>query len=146
MTSNRAIDKIIQEAIQAGAFDNLPGKGKPLNLDENAHVPPEWRMAFDMLQKHGFAPGWVELRRELEENLKAAREALARAWAWQAAALENGEDADWVAAEWGKAQGRFRAQAEAINKKIESYNLAIPSERVSRARVDADEEIKRIRS
>ncbi len=36
-----AIDQIIQQAIQDGAFENLPGKGKPLNLDDNPHVDPE---------------------------------------------------------------------------------------------------------
>jgi hypothetical protein len=86
----------------------------------------------------------VEQRREIEESLSAAREALARAWAWRAEALESGEDADWVAAEWGRAQEHFREQAEAINKKIRNYNLAVPSERVSRARMDAEREIKQI--
>jgi hypothetical protein len=28
------VDRLIREAMKTGAFDNLPGAGKPLNLDD----------------------------------------------------------------------------------------------------------------
>ena len=59
---DRAIEKIIQNAIERGAFDNLRGKGKPLNLRENPLVAKEWRMAFSMLEQEGFALPWMEDR------------------------------------------------------------------------------------
>ena len=39
----------ILEAIEAGEFDNLEGKGQPLNLDDDSHIPPELRMAYKIL-------------------------------------------------------------------------------------------------
>jgi len=37
MSFQRNADEKIKEAIARGEFDNLPGKGKPLNLD--AYLP-----------------------------------------------------------------------------------------------------------
>ena len=39
------IEEQIRRAIQEGKFDDLPGKGKPLKLDENPFEESEWRMA-----------------------------------------------------------------------------------------------------
>ena len=56
---DRAIEQIIQNTIARGEFDNLAGKGKPLNLNENQLVDRDWRMAFSLLEHHGYAPpGW----------------------------------------------------------------------------------------
>ena len=40
-----SIEEIIRRAIQEGKFDDLPGKGEPLQLDDNPHEDPEWRAA-----------------------------------------------------------------------------------------------------
>ncbi len=34
---DRIVEEKIRAAMEAGAFNNLPGKGKPLNLEENPH-------------------------------------------------------------------------------------------------------------
>ena len=47
----------IRVAQEEGAFDNLPGKGKPLNLDDDAHVPEELRMAWRLLKNGGYLDG-----------------------------------------------------------------------------------------
>ncbi|PLT32969.1 DnaJ family domain-containing protein [Bacillus sp. V5-8f] len=47
-----AEDKI-RKAIQDGEFDHLPGKGKPLVIDEMPGIPPELRMAYRMLKNAG---------------------------------------------------------------------------------------------
>lgn len=57
----------IQEAMRAGEFDDLPGKGAPLRLDDDAHVPPELRMAYRVLKNAGCLPPEIELRREIAE-------------------------------------------------------------------------------
>jgi hypothetical protein len=49
----RGIESIIRRAIEEGVFDNLRGKGKPHNLNENPLVEPEWCLAFSMLQNEG---------------------------------------------------------------------------------------------
>jgi len=41
--SGSPIDEIIRRAIEEGQFDDLPGKGKPLRLDEDPNSDPAWR-------------------------------------------------------------------------------------------------------
>jgi hypothetical protein len=45
----RLAERRILDAIQAGIFDDLPGKGRPLDLDDDSHVPPELRIAYRVL-------------------------------------------------------------------------------------------------
>jgi hypothetical protein len=57
----------IQEAMRRGVFDNLPGAGKPLDLDEDPLVPPEVRAANRILKNAGLVPVEVLERREMAE-------------------------------------------------------------------------------
>lgn len=43
-------ERRIAEAREAGAFDNLPGYGKPLTLEDDSHIPPELRMSYRILK------------------------------------------------------------------------------------------------
>jgi hypothetical protein len=61
----RIADRRIREAMERGEFDNLPGTGKPLALDDDSNVPPELRVAYRILKRSGFVPPEVELRREI---------------------------------------------------------------------------------
>lgn len=55
----------IAEAQRKGAFDNLPGTGKPLVLEDMSHIPPELRMACKILRNAGCLPPALEERKEL---------------------------------------------------------------------------------
>ncbi len=57
----------INEAMEAGAFDHLPGAGRPLRLDDDSLVAPELRMALRVLKNAGFVPPEIGLRREIHE-------------------------------------------------------------------------------
>jgi len=71
-------ERRILEAMERGEFDDLPGKGKPLNLeDEDPMVPEELRMAYRMLKNAGLLPPELELRKEilrLQDLLDAVRD------------------------------------------------------------------------
>mmetsp|Transcript_76730 Transcript_76730/g.152109 ORF Transcript_76730/g.152109 Transcript_76730/m.152109 type:complete len:82 (+) Transcript_76730:312-557(+) len=55
------IENRIQEAMVAGAFDNLPGAGKPLNREENVFEAMSGEaLAHRVLKNAGCAPGRVE--------------------------------------------------------------------------------------
>jgi hypothetical protein len=54
----------IAEAARAGAFDNLPGAGRPLALEDDRLIPEESRMAYRILRNAGFVPAELETRRE----------------------------------------------------------------------------------
>ena len=55
----------ILEAIEAGEFDNLRGKGQPLSLGDDSHIPPELRMAYKILKNADCLPPELELRKEV---------------------------------------------------------------------------------
>src|SRR5215472_9401044 len=55
----------IREAMDAGLFDNLPGKGKPLALDDDSNVPEEMRLSFKILKNAGCLPIEMEVRKEI---------------------------------------------------------------------------------
>ena len=61
---NRA-EHIIQQAIQRGELDDLPGSGQPLNLDDDSMIPVELRAAYRILKNSGYVPEEVQLRGEI---------------------------------------------------------------------------------
>src|SRR5258708_28714300 len=63
----------IREAMGEGAFDNLAGRGRPLDLEENPYEDPSQRMAHRLLRNNGFAPAWIEEARELERDIKSSQ-------------------------------------------------------------------------
>ena len=50
----------IAEAIANGDFDDLPGCGKPLELDDDSLLPEELRLAYRILKNAGFVPPEIE--------------------------------------------------------------------------------------
>ena len=58
-------EKKIAEAIARGELDDLPGAGKPLELDDDSNVPEDLRVAYRILKNAGFAPPEVESLREV---------------------------------------------------------------------------------
>jgi DnaJ family protein C protein 28 len=141
-----SIDEIIQRAIQDGQFDNLPGKGKPLKLDENPHEDPAWRAAHHIIKSGGFTLPWIETLREIETTLESARADLRRSWAWRCESLATAKDPAWIEAEWRRAVDTFREKVAALNKRIADYNLQAPSDRFQRNRINPDQEIQAIQS
>lgn len=67
MSIESAIEQKIKEAMARGEFDNLPGSGKPLDLDAYFNTPEDLRMAFSMLKSNDFVPEEVEIFKEIAE-------------------------------------------------------------------------------
>ena len=65
MPIESAIEKQIREAMDRGEFDNLPGSGKPLDLEAYFNTPEDLRMAYSMLKSNAFAPEEVEIMKEI---------------------------------------------------------------------------------
>ena len=72
----RIAERRIIEAIREGAFDDLPGKGQPLRLEDNSHIPEDLRIAHKILKNANFVPPEVALRKEIAnaEDLLAGME------------------------------------------------------------------------
>lgn len=59
-------EKKIKEAMENGEFDSLEGKGKPIRLDDDSHIPPEYRLAYRILKNAGYIHPEIEQRKEVE--------------------------------------------------------------------------------
>jgi len=78
MSFSRIAENRIREAMAQGEFDNLPGAGEPLNLEEYFSVPEDLRMAYSVLKSANYRPLEVELLNEvarLEQAIAAADDA-----------------------------------------------------------------------
>ena len=60
------IEKLIDEWIAQTPEEHLPGKGKPLDLNEYFGWPEETRMAYSLLRNAGCVPAEVELFQEID--------------------------------------------------------------------------------
>lgn len=65
----------IAEAVARGDLDNLPGAGRPIELDDDPLVPLELRVAYRMLRNAGYVPEEVRLFAEI----RSAEQLLAQA-------------------------------------------------------------------
>ena len=62
---DKIAEKKIREAMDNGDFDDLPGKGKPLQLEDDRHIPQDIRLAHKILKNADCLPPELELRREI---------------------------------------------------------------------------------
>ena len=66
MSFHRNADEKIKEAIAKGEFDNLPGKGRPLDLDAYFATPEHLRMGYSLLKNADIIAEEMELLKEIE--------------------------------------------------------------------------------
>ncbi|WP_018872635.1 DnaJ family domain-containing protein [Thioalkalivibrio sp. ALJ16] len=81
LLSEQQIEARLAAAARRGEFDNLPGAGRPLVLDDDREVPEALRMAYRVMKNSGFVPEAVRLRGEIasvEALLHAADDEAAR--------------------------------------------------------------------
>ena len=113
------VDKLIRESMERGEFDELAGKGEPVDLSENPFEDPDVRTAHRLLRNAGFAPAWVEDRKDIEARLRDAQITLLRA-------RELYRDEIPAGARWLRAVGEFRDIVAELNQRIRMYNLKAP--------------------
>ncbi|MFP3870291.1 MAG: DnaJ family domain-containing protein [Syntrophobacteria bacterium] len=61
----RVAEERIREAQLRGDFEDLPGKGEPLALEDDRHIPEDLRLAYKILKNADCLPPELELKREI---------------------------------------------------------------------------------
>lgn len=73
MSIESFIEQQIKKAMAEGEFDDLPGKGKPIDLRAYFDTPEDLRMAYSILKGANIVPEEMQLLKEIEA-LKAQLE------------------------------------------------------------------------
>lgn len=67
MNWGKIAEDAIRESMEKGEFDDLPGKGKPLNLNDYFAAPEDMRAGLSILRNANVLPELVSLRSDLEK-------------------------------------------------------------------------------
>lgn len=126
-----SIDEHIQDALRKGQFENLPGTGKPLKLDNDAHVPEAMRMANKLMRDNDLLPEWVAQSKDLD----AEREKL----------LANTRRIAQRGVTGGTAFDGLREAAKKHNSRVLSYNLKVPQGVAHKRHFDLEQELRKLR-
>ena len=61
----KIIEERIKEAQRNGEFDDLPGKGKPLDFSRDPNIPPDLRLAYKVLKNADYLPPEIEIKKDI---------------------------------------------------------------------------------
>ncbi len=139
-----SVEKQIREAMEAGEFDNLPGKGKRIDTRENPFEDPDLRTAHRLLRNAGFAPPWIEERKDIDAELEIAVTLLARALQL----FESNRTREEISAAnaWQRNLETFRHKISELNARIKANNMKVPAAVFQRRLIDVEGEIERVLS
>jgi DnaJ family protein C protein 28 len=121
----------LTEAQARGDFDNLPGKGQPLRLDDDFYAGDK-ALAYRLLKNNDVAPPEIERGREIDAELARAQDLL-ETLRRRRAALVGGRTTAPAAERRmynlvrDKAEAQYRELLRAINSKVLSLNILAPA-------------------
>jgi len=131
------VERRIQEAMATGAFDNLSGQGKPLDLVRNPYLDPSLDLAYGLLKSNGYVPEWIGRDQEIRAEIQAARARLRAAWVQH-------QDNPTDEAAWQASLARFEESLAQINRKIDDFNLVVPISSGERIHLRLADELRRL--
>ena len=63
----KIIEKRILEAQKKGEFDDLPGTGEPISIEDDSHVPEDLRLTYKILKNANCVPPEIQLRKDIRK-------------------------------------------------------------------------------
>ena len=66
MSIEKFVEEQIKKAMAEGEFDNLSGKGQPIDLDDYFQTPEHLRLCYSILKNSRFIPEEVQMLKEME--------------------------------------------------------------------------------
>lgn len=64
----KIVEERIKKAQKEGFFDDLPGKGAPLALDQESHVVSDLKLAYKILKNADCLPPELEMKKEIQRT------------------------------------------------------------------------------
>ena len=63
----KIVEKRIKDAQERGDFEDLPGHGEPINIEDDSHIPEEMRLTYKILKNADCLPPELQLRKEIRQ-------------------------------------------------------------------------------
>ncbi|NWI95787.1 DJC28 protein, partial [Pitta sordida] len=118
----RLVEDLIQESMAKGDFDNLSGKGKPLQkFSDCPHVDPMTHNLNRILIDNGYQPEWILLQKEIRETIKQLRKNVVASRRKLGEPMTPSEQERW---DWICEQ--FMEDIRKLNKRVDNFNLVVP--------------------
>lgn len=140
------VSQRIEEAMRDGQFDNLRGKGKPLDPAHDPHIPPDMQMANSLLKNNELVPAWISDRNAVLAAVEAMRGKIRHAALDYSSAMGNAAtaaDREQVETRWQAHLSTLREEVRALNRRIEVQNFKQPVSFLEIYKVRLDDEVKR---
>jgi hypothetical protein len=127
------VERQIREAMDGGAFEDLPYQGERLPLEDDS-AAGEWAMAHRMLRNAGLAPPWIESDKEARKQLAALEALIERAPAISPASHGKArKDLAQVVAAANQAIARLNSEAPTLRQHRRPLDPAAEAGRLERA-------------
>jgi hypothetical protein len=140
------ISQRIEEAMRQGEFDNLRGKGKPLNASPDPHVPPDMQMANSLLKNNDLVPAWIADRNAMLaaiDRLRAKIQNVTAEFREAREAATTPERREHLARQWSAQVAAWRTEIVELNKRIEVQNLKQPVTFLEILKLRLEDELRR---
>ncbi|XP_030300579.1 dnaJ homolog subfamily C member 28 [Calypte anna] len=135
----RLVEDLIQESMAKGDFDNLSGKGKPLQkFSDCPYIDPMTHNLNRILIDNGYQPEWILLQKEIRETIEQLRESIV------ASRSKLGEPmTPYRQKQWNRICEQFVEDIRKLNKIIDNFNLVVPLLNSQMVHFSADRELHR---
>jgi len=138
-------EEAIEEAIRSGVFDNLPGRGKPLNLLTNPYAPGT-ELAYQLLKDNQYTLPWISERVSLLARIQELRDEIALSWSRYAEGYGVAGDDNQrlgLVQEWSALVISWEERIGAMNKEIATVNLKQPGDSLEILKLALNRELQR---
>lgn len=139
------IEDLIQDGQERGAFDNLSGKGKPLDLSSNLYEGDR-QLANQLMKDQDIVPPWLARRNNAAAAAEELRQDIGRHWRRHEQAYRLVRDdarRKALAFSWRAHCRRWEAEIKEINKLIDDFNLRRPIDGMELFKLRLEDELKR---
>ncbi|XP_068768770.1 dnaJ homolog subfamily C member 28 isoform X2 [Struthio camelus] len=135
----RLVEDLIQESMAKGDFDNLSGKGKPLQkFSDCPHIDPMTHNLNRILIDNGYQPEWIVMQKEIRETIEQLRKSVV------ASRNKLGEPmTPYRQKQWDRICEQFIEDIRKLNKRVDNFNLVVPILSRQMVHFNADKEIVR---
>ncbi|NXH45343.1 DJC28 protein, partial [Dicaeum eximium] len=135
----RLVEDLIQESMAKGDFDNLSGKGKPLQkFSDSPHIDPMTHNLNRILIDNGYQPEWILLQKEIRETIERLRKGIVASRRKLGEPMTLSEQK-----QWGRVCEQFAEDIRKLNKRVDNFNLVVPILSRQMVHFSTDKEIRR---